>query len=68
MNGESTGIVQRMVRYLNEVWVELQKVAWPSWEELKGSTAVVIVAVILITTFIGIVDFGLLRLVSVVLR
>jgi preprotein translocase subunit SecE len=68
MNGESTGIVQRMVRYLNEVWVELQKVAWPSWEELKGSTAVVIVAVILITIFIGIVDFGLLRLVSVVLR
>lgn len=62
------GIVQRLVRFLKEVWIELQKVAWPSWEELKGSTAVVVVAVILISIFIGIVDFGLSRVISVVFR
>jgi preprotein translocase subunit SecE len=68
MNGESTGgVTQRATRFVREVWVELQKVAWPSWEELKGSTAVVIVAVILISAFIGVVDFGLLRLVRIVL-
>ncbi|MFH1277061.1 MAG: preprotein translocase subunit SecE [Candidatus Eisenbacteria bacterium] len=63
-----TGIVQRLVRFLKEVWIELQKVAWPSWEELKGSTGVVVVAVILISIFIGIVDFGLSRIISVVFR
>jgi preprotein translocase subunit SecE len=68
MNGESTGGVrERAVRFLREVWIELQKVAWPSWDELKGSTAVVIIAVILISVFIGVVDFGLLRLVRIVL-
>ncbi|MBM3319853.1 MAG: preprotein translocase subunit SecE [Candidatus Eisenbacteria bacterium] len=68
MNEESTGVVQRLIRFLREVWIELQKVAWPSWEELKGSTGVVIVAVILISVFIGVVDAGLLRLVRLVLR
>jgi preprotein translocase subunit SecE len=63
-----TGIVQRLVRFLKEVWIELQKVAWPSWVELKGSTAVVVVAVIIISIFIGIVDFGLSRVISVVFR
>ncbi|MFH1681228.1 MAG: preprotein translocase subunit SecE [Candidatus Eisenbacteria bacterium] len=68
MNGESTGVVQRSVRFLREVWIELQKVAWPTWTELKGSTAVVIVAVILISVFIGVVDSILLKLVGLVLR
>jgi len=63
-----SGIGQRLVRFLREVWIELQKVAWPSWEELKGSTRVVIVAVIVISIFIGIVDFGLSRIVRVVFR
>ena len=62
------GIVQRGVRFLREVWIELQKVAWPTWMELKSSTAVVIVAVILISIFIGVVDFGLSRIVAVVFR
>ena len=63
-----SGIGQRLIRFLREVWIELQKVAWPTWEELKGSTLVVIVAVIVISIFIGIVDFGLSRIMRVVFR
>jgi preprotein translocase subunit SecE len=61
-----SGVVQRLIRFLREVWIELQKVAWPTWAELKGSTAVVLVAVVLIAIFIGIVDFGLSKIVGIV--
>jgi len=46
----------RIVRFFREVKVEMSKVSWPTLEELKNSTKVVIVAVILITIFIGVVD------------
>ncbi len=46
----------RIQRFLREVKVEMSKVSWPTLEELKNSTKVVIVAVILITIFIGVVD------------
>ncbi|MBI4364222.1 MAG: preprotein translocase subunit SecE [Candidatus Latescibacteria bacterium] len=37
----------------------MSKVSWPSRTELKDSTLVVIVMVILVSIFIGIVDRGL---------
>jgi preprotein translocase subunit SecE len=46
----------KLVRFFREVKVEMSKVSWPSLDELKNSTKVVIVAVILITVFIGVVD------------
>ena len=46
----------RIQRFLSEVKVEMSKVSWPTLEELRNSTKVVIVAVILITIFIGVVD------------
>ena len=46
----------RIQRFLREVKVEMSKVSWPTLDELKNSTKVVIVAVILITIFIGVVD------------
>ena len=60
------GAIQRLTQFLREVWIELQKVAWPTWQELKSSTAVVVVAVTLIAIFIGLIDFGLSRIMRVV--
>ena len=45
--------------FLREVRVEMSKVTWPTWPELKGQTIVVIVAVLLISAFIGVVDLVL---------
>ena len=42
--------------FLKDVRVEMSKVTWPTWPELKGQTIVVIVAVLMISAFIGIVD------------
>jgi preprotein translocase subunit SecE len=46
----------RMIQYLKESRAELAKITWPSRQELRGSTVVVIVSVILLTIFIGVVD------------
>lgn len=46
----------RIKVYLSETRVELRKVTWPTKEELKESTRVVIVASILLTIFIGVID------------
>jgi preprotein translocase subunit SecE len=55
----TTDAVQRTRAFLKDVRVELSKVTFPSWEELKGQTIVVIVAVLLIAAFIGIIDLFL---------
>jgi preprotein translocase subunit SecE len=47
---------EKLTKFLREVKVEMSKVSWPSLDELRNSTKVVIVAVALITVFIGAVD------------
>lgn len=56
------GQVQRLAVYVAETREELKKCAWPSWEELKGSTALIIVMVALLSGFIVIVDTILFKI------
>ena len=62
MTGEKSGarvnLVQSATEYIKDVRVEVSKVTWPTREELRESTLVVIVMVFLIAVFIGIVDRG----------
>jgi preprotein translocase subunit SecE len=51
-----------LVRFLREVYDELRKVVWPTWNELYRYTLVVIVTVIVIGGFIGGVDYILSQL------
>lgn len=61
------GFVQKSIQFLREVKVELKKVTWPSRKQTMGSTAVVIILVIIISLFLGVVDFSLSSLMRVVL-
>ena len=56
------------LQFLREVKIELKKVTWPTRKQTIGSTAVVIVLVIIIAAFLGIVDIGLSTLIRVVLQ
>ena len=51
------GAFLRISNYFRETQEELKKCAWPSWEELKGSTVVVVVAIALLGGFTVVVDF-----------
>ena len=42
--------------FLKEVQVESTKVSWPTRNELRDSTIVVIVTVLIVTVFVGAVD------------
>ena len=46
----------RFREFLQEVRVESGKVSWPTRTELRDSTVVVIVTVLLVSAFIGVVD------------
>lgn len=46
-------------KYIKEVIKELKKVTWPSQEELKGSTIVVVIFSIIMGSFIAAIDFSL---------
>lgn len=59
---------ERLKRFLKEVRLELTKVTWPTPNELKGSTGVVIVTVLIISVFIYLVDKGLVSVIHQALR
>jgi preprotein translocase subunit SecE len=54
-----TGPVQSLTEYVKDVRVEMSKVSWPTREELRESTLVVIIMVFLMMVFIGVIDRGL---------
>ena len=54
-----TGPVQSLTDYVKDVRVEMSKVSWPTREELRESTLVVIIMVFLMMVFIGVIDRGL---------
>jgi preprotein translocase subunit SecE len=49
-------LVVKAREFLKEVRVESTKVSWPTRNELRDSTIVVIVTVLIVSIFIGIVD------------
>jgi preprotein translocase subunit SecE len=58
----------RAIQFLREVKIELKKVTWPTRKQTLGSTAVVIVLVIIIAVFLGLVDVSLGNLVRAIFR
>ncbi|MBN1884924.1 MAG: preprotein translocase subunit SecE [Candidatus Krumholzibacteriota bacterium] len=49
-------MIEKIRNFLNETRSELRKVTWPTRDELKGSTQIVIIATFVVTLFIGVVD------------
>ena len=58
----------RTREFVKEVQIESTKVSWPSRQELRDSTLVVIVAVLIVSAFVGAVDQLLTMLVRVLFR
>ena len=55
-------------KFLSEVRAEMLKVTWSTRDEIIGSTAVVLMTMLILSTFIGISDFLLSQALSVLLR
>jgi preprotein translocase subunit SecE len=50
------GHLKRLVAYVQQTKEELKKCSWPSWDELKGSTVVVFIAIGILGGFTVLVD------------
>jgi len=60
--------MNRISRYLSEVWVELKKATWPwdpkergftRYKELTDATTVVFIAMLILAAFTGVFDYAL---------
>jgi preprotein translocase subunit SecE len=60
-------LMGRIRRFFKEVKAEMQKVTWPSKDEIIGSTIVVITITLLLTLYVGVIDLGCTKLVQLLL-
>ena len=58
----------KIAEFIREVQSELKRVTYPSWQETLGSTAVVIIFVLIVGVFLTVVDFVLVRALSLVIQ
>ncbi|HEX4646089.1 MAG TPA: preprotein translocase subunit SecE [Verrucomicrobiae bacterium] len=61
------GYLMRLSTYVQETREELKKCTWPTWNELKGSTVLVMVSIAFLGVFTVVADFvfsNLMRWIS----
>ena len=50
------GQVRQLATYVQETREELKKCSWPTWVELKGSTVLIMISILLMGAFTEAVD------------
>jgi preprotein translocase subunit SecE len=60
-------MMQKVMKFLSEAKAELKKVTWPSPKQTMASTLVVIIIVFIVSIYLGIIEFGLAKLVKFIL-
>tara|TARA_Y100000992_G_scaffold151600_1_gene101080 strand:+ start:225 stop:404 length:180 start_codon:yes stop_codon:yes gene_type:complete len=59
--------MNRIKNFFSDVSVEMKKVSWPKWDELRGSTWVVVSFSIIISAFLFFIDRILSSVMQVIL-
>ncbi len=60
-------VMQKVIQFLQEAKAELKKVTWPTPKQTMASTAVVIVISVVVSIYLGVIDFGLVKLIKFIL-
>jgi preprotein translocase subunit SecE len=58
---------EKILNFFNEVVKEMDKVTWPSRDELMESTKIVILVTLIIAAFAWVVDFAVQEILKVIL-
>ncbi|MBF0433054.1 MAG: preprotein translocase subunit SecE [Fibrobacteria bacterium] len=56
--------MKRFQNYIKDVIIELKKVTWPTWDELKGATWAVIIFSIICSLYVFCVDYVLMEVIK----
>jgi preprotein translocase subunit SecE len=59
-------MIGKIKSFTNEIVAEMKKVSWPTREQLKESTVVVIVMTLLITAIVWVIDTGLTEVLKAI--
>ena len=60
-------MIKKIRKFFEEVQFEMKKVSWPTWDELRGSTYVVLSLSALLAIFLFVVDLILNQLIAIIL-
>jgi preprotein translocase subunit SecE len=60
-------MVGKLQQFIADVKFEMTKVSWPSWEELKSSTYIVLGLSLILIVFLFSIDFLLSKILNIVL-
>jgi len=60
-------MIKKIKKFSVEVQTEMKKVSWPTWEELKGATYVVLSMAVLVAVFLFVIDLILNKLMNFIL-
>ena len=60
-------MIRRIQNFLGDVRFEMSKVSWPTWDELRSSTYVVLTLSFILIVFLFMVDFILAKILKIVL-
>jgi preprotein translocase subunit SecE len=59
--------MNKITTYFKESYNELlEKVTWPTWNQLQQSTVIVLVATVIITAFVWVMDFSSNQLLKLI--
>lgn len=61
-------MLKKVTNFMKEVKLEMKKVTWSSKNELIAATVVTFIFVMILAIYIGMIDFLLSRLVTVLLK
>ena len=53
---------EKIINFFNDVVKEMKKVTWPTQEELKESTTIVIVVCLIIAAFTYVIDMAITQI------
>ena len=67
MNEQERGEKSNVKGFINDVRAEFKKISWPTFTELKSSTWIVIVVILILATFVFVCDQFLFRLLHAVM-
>jgi preprotein translocase subunit SecE len=60
--------MQRIKKFISDVFREMRKVSWPKRKELTRYTITVITTVAFFAIFFGVIDLGISELIRVILE
>ncbi len=58
---------EKIINFFNDITKEMEKVTWPSREELTESTKIVIIVTLAISAFTWVVDYAVSKILQSIL-